>query len=118
MSKSIKILCLTLLISVCMFPASAFASSSKAASENKKSFISNVLSVFTVSKSNNNQNQNNNQNYSQNHINQSDKYTVDKDWDSKNWFDWWDDDDWWDEICWWDKNKDNSFKIWERYYCY
>lgn len=121
MSKSIKILCLTLLISVCMIPTSAFASSSKATSENKKSFLDNILSVFSVSKSNNNQNQNNNnnnQNSSKNHSNQSDKHKVDKDWDSKDLFDWWDDDDWWDEICWWDKNKDDSFKLWERYYCY
>lgn len=112
MSKWIKVLCLMLLISICMFPASAFASSSKAASENKKSFLTNIFSVFTVQKSDSNDSQNGNSN-------QSTKHKVDKDWDSKGWLDWWDnDDDWWDDICWWDKNKDDSFKIWERYYCY
>ncbi|WP_419873644.1 hypothetical protein [Candidatus Pristimantibacillus sp. PTI5] len=120
MSKFKKILCLTLLISVCMFPASAFAASSKDTSNNKKSFLSSIFSVFTVTKSNNSNNNNNQQNNSNNHSNSnsSNNNKVDKDWDSKGWFDWLDDDDWWDEINWWDKNKDDSFKIWERYYCY
>lgn len=119
MPKFQKILCLTLLIGVCMFPASAFASSNNAASENKKSFLSNILSVFSVSKSNSSNNYNNNHdNQNNNHSNQSNKHKVDKDWDSKGWFDWWDDDDWWDDICWWDKNKDDSYKLWERFYCY
>ena len=118
MPKSIKILCLALLISVFMFPASAFASSGKATADNKKSFISSILTVFSVSKSSTNNNQYNSSKNNNNHSNQSNKQKVDKDWDSKNWFDWWDDDDWWDEICWWDKNKDDSLKIWERYYCY
>ncbi|OBZ17486.1 hypothetical protein [Bacillus sp. FJAT-26390] len=120
MSKFKKVLCLTLLIGVCMFPASAFASSSHSFSDDKKTFFSSILSVFSGSKSNSNQNSNNNyQNNNNNkNNNQSNKHKVDKDWNSKGWFDWWDDDDWWDDICWWDKNKDDSYKIWERYYCY
>ncbi|WP_138751029.1 hypothetical protein [Paenibacillus sinopodophylli] len=112
MSKFKKIISLSLLLTLCLFPTTAFASSNKDTSDHKKSFISSIFSVFTVTK-NNNSNSNNQSNY-----NSSNHYSNDKDWNNKGWFDWWDDDDWWDEICWWDKHKDDSYKIWERYYCY
>ncbi|MGO4544877.1 hypothetical protein AB4Z29_08765 [Paenibacillus sp. 2TAB23] len=123
MSKLKKIISLTLLLSLCIFPATAFASSGKATSDNKKGFLSSIFSVFSVTKSNNSNygnygNNGNNGNYNHSNSNTSNNHNSDKDWDKKGWFDWLDDDDWWDEICWWDKNKDDSFKIWERYYCY
>ncbi|WP_054024575.1 hypothetical protein [Bacillus sp. FJAT-28004] len=136
MSKFKKVLSLTLLITICLYPASAFAASSKESYDDKKSLLSSIFSVFSVTKSNNNngnnnsnhnndkQNNNKNNNNNNNHSNQPDKNKNDKDWDKKDWFDWFDkdhwfdDDDWWDDICWWDKNKEDSHKIWERYYCY
>jgi len=126
MSKFKKVLSLTLLITICMYPASAFAASNKESYDEKKGFLSSILSVFSITKSTNNSNnnsnnnkQNNNKNNNNNnHSNQPSKNKNDKDWDKKGWFDWFDNDDWWDDICWWDKHKDDSFKIWERYYCY
>lgn len=104
MSKVKKIISLTVLISVLMFPSSAFASSNHSTSDNKKNFFSNVVSFFT---------------FKGDDSYQSDKYTIDKDWDKKGWIDWFEDkDDWWEDICWWEDNKTDSFKMWERYYCY
>ncbi|WP_139999412.1 hypothetical protein [Paenibacillus paridis] len=112
MSMLKKMICLTLLISVCIVPATAFAASNSESSSNKKSLISSILSIFSNTKSNNNTNNNN-------HSNSSNAPKPDKDWNSKSWFDWFNhNDNWWDEICWWDKNKDDSYKLWERYYCY
>jgi hypothetical protein len=106
-----KIVCLFVLISVLIFPASAFASANHSTSDNKKkNLFSNVISLFSFKGNDNN-------NYQDSY--QSDKYEVDKDWDKKNWADWFGGrDDWWDDICWWDDNKTDSFKMWERYYCY
>lgn len=114
MSRMIKIVCFIVLISVLIFPASAFASSNHSSSDNKKTFFSNVVSFFTS-----NEDSKNNNNQNSYYSNQSDKYHVNKDSDNKGWFDWFDDkDDWWDDICWWEDNKTDSFKMWERYYCY
>ncbi|WP_028610617.1 hypothetical protein [Paenibacillus harenae] len=115
MSRLKKIICLTLLLCICVFPASALASSGKTSSDNKNNLFSNIFSFFSVSGSQNNYN---------NHSSQPDKYNNDKNWNNKGWIDWfdkddwWDKDRWWDDICWWDDDKYDSFKLWERYYCY
>ncbi|CAM3975367.1 hypothetical protein L1N85_04490 [Paenibacillus alkaliterrae] len=107
MSKYRKIVCLTLLLSVCLFPASAFASSNQLSSDDKKDFFSNILSFFTSSI------------YSYSHSESDDKHKDDDDWDSTGWFDWFDKKkSWWDTIRDWEYYNKDSFAIWKKYYCY
>jgi hypothetical protein len=108
MTKLKKIICLTLLISVCLFPTSAFAASNFESSNNKKSLISSILSIFSGNKSSGNTSQPPLPSIPNNV----------KDFNTKSWYDWFNHKNWWDDLCKWDKYKDDSYKLWERYYCY
>lgn len=137
MSKYKKIICLTLFISVVMFPASAFAASNDSASENKKGFFTSIASFFSsITKgnqandsknnnsnsnsnngnhnNNNNGNNNSNNNGNNNHNNNNNNSNHS---DKKDWFDWIKDlcnknDKPWDDSCF------DSKDLWKNFYCW
>ncbi|WP_214629825.1 hypothetical protein [Paenibacillus agaridevorans] len=114
-----RVVGLTLLLTFLAFPASAFASNYSSSYDNNgsKGFFSSLLSVFGGSSGSGSSDSGS--------YGGGDKYEKSKASDKKNssgFWDWWDDDwwddDWWDDFCWWEDNKDDSKKIWEKYYCY
>ncbi|RIX53568.1 hypothetical protein D3P08_09020 [Paenibacillus nanensis] len=128
-----RVVGLTLLMALLAFPASAFASSYSTYSGNQnKGFFSSIFSFFGGSSKDKNDYSKYSNNYGSsygyggshggsngghyggghnNHNNDKGGF-----WD---WFDkdWWD-KDWWDDYCWWDDYKDDSWKLWEKYFCY
>lgn len=121
MSKFLKVFCLALVLSVCLFPASAFATSNYSSSNDKKNLFSNLLSIFSFSSSTNNYNYNDNDSNHDSRKHDDDKNKYDNNWgfDFHDLFDWFDDeDDWWKDIHKWDDYKKDSLKLWEKYYCW
>ncbi|NIK76507.1 hypothetical protein FHS15_001632 [Paenibacillus castaneae] len=108
MSKYKKIICLTILISMFMVPTSAFASSSKASSDNKQGILSSILSFFTSPKSPSSPPSNSNNNNNNNKPVKTGWFDWFLGFDSKNWMH----DKAWDALCL--ESKD----IWKNYYCY
>ncbi|OMF33769.1 hypothetical protein BK133_13335 [Paenibacillus sp. FSL H8-0548] len=110
MSRVKKVCLLVLLITVCAFPASAFAASSNNHSSKESSFFSSFFSIFSGSKSDQSQSK---------QPKPIDTYKVVNYWESKNWFSWFDKkDNWYDDKHWGDDKSIDSYKIWEFYYCY
>ncbi|WP_424765990.1 hypothetical protein [Paenibacillus sp. sgz302251] len=107
MPKFKKVLSLTLLISLCMFPATVFASSNQYSSDSKKSLFTNLFLIFTGS--------------DKDYTDKDYKYDdyKDKDWGFKDFLDSFDKDkNWWDDSNPWDDPKKDSYSLWEKYYCY
>ncbi|MHA7963420.1 hypothetical protein ACX93W_04685 [Paenibacillus sp. CAU 1782] len=98
MSMLKRVICLTLLMALLAFPASAFASGFSAQDKNK-SFISTIFSFFGGSTSNS-------QSSFDNYV-KTNSYNPPK----ASFWNWFNKKNWWD--C-----KDDSYKIWEYYYCY
>jgi hypothetical protein len=106
MSRMKKIIFLTLLISLCLFPASAFASTKNSGPNDKTNFLSNLFSLFTPPKAS------------------SSPPAPDKSKDDINsffddlfgWFD--DKKDWFKDWHEWDDDYKDSLKLWEKYYCW
>jgi hypothetical protein len=102
MSMLKRVICMTLLMALLAFPASAFASGFSVEDKNK-SFISAIVSFFGGSTSSSQ--------FSFDIYVHTNSYTPPK----PSFWNWFNKKNWWD--FWWDC-KDDSYKIWEYYYCY
>ncbi len=101
-----KAVLLTLLISLCLFPASAFASSKSSGSNEKNHFFSNLFSIFSPPKSTGT---------TSNPGKQHDSASSFLD-DLFGWFD--DKKDWFKDWHEWEDDHKDSLKLWEKYYCW
>lgn len=113
MKRLKRVIVLSALLAVMTFPASAFASDYSGSYERSdKGWLSSIASFFSFGGSDNKDKDEERYNY--------DKYSGDKKNSKRSFWDWdWlNEDNWWDDYCWWKDHKDDSWKLWEKYYCY
>ncbi|RJE90122.1 hypothetical protein D3P07_07855 [Paenibacillus sp. 1011MAR3C5] len=112
--KTLKrvIACATLL-TLLAFPASAFASgkSSGYEADGNKGLLASISSLFSFFGGSSGKDK------------KEDTYDYDKHYNDKKsgkggLWDWLHDRSWWDDFSWWKQHEGDSWKLWEKYYCY
>ena len=113
-----RIIGLTALLAMLAFPASTFASGySSYNNDQNKGFFSSIFSFFGGSPGDkySGYDYDYNKDYGKDKNKNKDK---DKTKDKNEFWGWVKNNDWWEDYCWWDDNKTDSWKIWEKYYCW
>ncbi|NOV00192.1 hypothetical protein [Paenibacillus planticolens] len=124
MLKIVRFLFIMLLLSAITFPVSAYASGNEKGSSQKNSLLSQITSIFNLSKlwsastyqDNSNNASNNKNNSKDNDHNNNSKNNNNNDKNNNKW----DDYDWYD-ISWNDKywnERADSYDIWKKWFCY
>ncbi|RJX37789.1 hypothetical protein D3P09_22780 [Paenibacillus pinisoli] len=106
------IACATLL-TLLAFPASAFASGKTAGYEDdrNKGVLATISSLFSFLGGSSSKDK------KETTYGYYNKYNNDKKGGKGSFWDWLD-HHWWDDLSWWKKHEADSWKLWEKYYCY